>query len=135
MRAGLEKAPEDAALSAEFVCDSSVIGGCFDAEFKEDSRRFIEAVKNNQITLLLSQVVIRQILDAPENVQELLASVPTTAVERIPLSTEVIKLLARPSSSIDETIGATTAQPLKEDNALKLVTFAFSSVSAPVDRA
>jgi len=65
-------------------CDSSVIGGYFDPEFERESRRFIDAVKNGRIVMLLSEVVIQEILLAPENVQNVLASIPTSSIERVP---------------------------------------------------
>ncbi len=73
-------------------CDSSVIGGYFDPEFETDSRRFFDAVKEGRILLLVSEVVVQEILQASENVQNLLASIPTSSVERVPLSKEVIEL-------------------------------------------
>ncbi|MBI4548996.1 MAG: hypothetical protein HY707_13515 [Ignavibacteriae bacterium] len=73
-------------------CDSSVIGGYFDPEFEMDSQRFIDAVKKGQIVMLVSEVVVEEILQAPEDVQNLLASIPTSSVERVPLSEEVIEL-------------------------------------------
>lgn len=73
-------------------CDSSVIGGYFDPEFETDSRRFIEAVKNGQIVMLVSEVAVQEILQPPESVQSLLASIPTSSVERVPLSKEIIEL-------------------------------------------
>jgi predicted nucleic acid-binding protein len=73
-------------------CDSSVIGGYFDPEFERESRRFIDAVKNGRIVMLLSEVVIQEILLAPENIQNVLASIPTSSLERVPLSTEIIEL-------------------------------------------
>lgn len=42
--------------------------------------------------MLLSEVVIQEILQAPENVQNVLASIPTSSIERVPLSTEIIEL-------------------------------------------
>ena len=73
-------------------CDSSVIGGYFDSEFEADSQRFIDAVKKGRIVMLVSEVVLQEILEAPENVQNLLDSMPTSSVERVPLSREVIEL-------------------------------------------
>lgn len=73
-------------------CDSSVIGGYFDPEFETDSRRFIEAVKKGHIVTLMTEVVVEEILDAPKNVRDLLASIPQSSVERVPLSKEVIEL-------------------------------------------
>ena len=73
-------------------CDSSVIGGYFDTEFEADSRRFVDAVKKGRIVMLVSEVVVQEILQAPEKVQSLLASIPTSSVERVALNKEVIEL-------------------------------------------
>lgn len=73
-------------------CDSSVIGGYFDPEFETDSRRFIAAARNGRILMLLSEVVVQEILQAPENVQNLLSSIPSSCIEKIELSMEVIEL-------------------------------------------
>ena len=37
--------------------DTSVIGGCFDTEFAEDSRRVIDAVMAGQARLLFSEII------------------------------------------------------------------------------
>jgi len=37
--------------------DTSVFGGCLDAEFAEDSRRVIDAVMSGKARLLFSEVV------------------------------------------------------------------------------
>ncbi len=77
---------------SRIYCDSSVIGGYFDAEFEKDSRRFLESVKDNKIVMLVSEVVIQEILQAPKNVQNLLAAIPTSSVERIALNNDIIEL-------------------------------------------
>src|SRR4030067_1810537 len=73
-------------------CDSSVIGGYFDPEFEKGSRRFIDAVKNGRIVMLLSEVVVQEILHAPENIQNLLASIPASSIEKVLLNPEIIEL-------------------------------------------
>lgn len=73
-------------------CDSSVIGGYFDPEFESRSHRFIDAVTNGRIVMLLSEVVVQEILQAPENVQNLLGSIPASSIEKVPLSPEIIEL-------------------------------------------
>jgi len=72
--------------------DSSVIGGYFDAEFESDSRRFIDSVKNGKVIMLVSEVVVQEILQAPEKVQMLLESIPPSFIEKVPLTKEVIEL-------------------------------------------
>jgi predicted nucleic acid-binding protein len=69
-----------------------VIGGCYDSEFQEDSQRFISAVKSGRILMLLSEVVVQEILQAPANIQNLLASLPSHCIEKVELDMEVIEL-------------------------------------------
>lgn len=42
--------------------------------------------------MLVSEVVLQEILHAPQNVQDLLASIPPSSVERVPLTNEIIEL-------------------------------------------
>ena len=72
--------------------DSSVFGGCFDEEFEDESRRFFEQVKAGRILVLISQVVVDELADAPASVQQVLASLPPEAIETVGLTSEVIGL-------------------------------------------
>ena len=74
--------------------DTSVFGGCFDAEFAEDSRRVIDAVMSGQARLLHSEIVEAELLNAPEPVRRLFAELPDSFRERIAFSPEV-EALAR----------------------------------------
>lgn len=57
-------------------CDTSVVGGCFDAEFVTDSLRLVEAVRKRWLVLLLSDVVLAELAYAPAQVQQVLQSLP-----------------------------------------------------------
>ncbi|MBM3323232.1 type II toxin-antitoxin system VapC family toxin, partial [candidate division WOR-3 bacterium] len=74
--------------------DTSVFGGCFDAEFAEDSRRVIDAVMSGRVRLLFSELVEAELLGAPEPVRRLFVELPGTARERVAFSAEV-EVLAR----------------------------------------
>jgi predicted nucleic acid-binding protein len=74
--------------------DTSVIGGCFDAEFAEDSRRVVEAVLSGRARLLFSEIVEAELLSAPEPVRRLFAELPDSTRERIVFTPEV-EALAR----------------------------------------
>ena len=50
-------------------CDTSVIGGCLDPEFAEHSLRFVEEVKAGRIVLLISELLVRELTDAPPAVR------------------------------------------------------------------
>jgi len=74
--------------------DTSVFGGCFDAEFADDSRRVIDAVMSGKARLLFSDIVEAELLGAPDAVRLLFAELPGRARERIAFSPEV-EALAR----------------------------------------
>lgn len=69
-----------------------MIGGCLDTEFAKDSLRFMESVRQGQIIILVSEVVVREILQAPPRVQDILFSMPAQCVERVTLTTEILAL-------------------------------------------
>ncbi len=72
--------------------DSSVIGGCHDVGFDEDSRRVIDGVHRGKAILLTSEVVVREISTAPQPVQDVLAGIPPASVEIVTLTEEVLAL-------------------------------------------
>jgi hypothetical protein len=69
--------------------DTSVIGGCFDAKFSEDSRRVIDAILIGRATLLFSEVLEAELMNAPEQVRRLFANIPDSVCERIAFSSEI----------------------------------------------
>ncbi|MDI6766172.1 MAG: hypothetical protein QME52_05050 [Bacteroidota bacterium] len=72
--------------------DSSVIGGYYDPKYEDDSRRVIEYARNKRITVLISEVVVQEILNAPTRVQDVLFSIPSDTLERIELTPEILSL-------------------------------------------
>ena len=72
--------------------DTSVIGGCGDAEFAEDSLRLIELARCGKIVLLVSDVVVQELADAPSSIVRLLNGLPDLAVEAVSLSEVVFRL-------------------------------------------
>jgi len=72
--------------------DTSVIGGCFDEEFADDSKRLMEAVKRGDFIVLISEIVLAELGDAPEDVKNLLISLPENMIEKVTVSEEIIGL-------------------------------------------
>jgi hypothetical protein len=72
--------------------DTSAIGECHDPEFAEDSRRFIEGVRQGRFVLLTSEIVLTELQDAPEEVRSILPSLPEEAVEPVTIGEEVLAL-------------------------------------------
>ena len=72
--------------------DTSAIGGCYDPEFAMDSLRLIESARRGRLVLLLSDIVIRELEEAPKRVRDILPSLPPAAVERVELTEEILDL-------------------------------------------
>jgi predicted nucleic acid-binding protein len=72
--------------------DTSVFGGCFDDEFAEDSKTFFEEIRSGRFTLVVSSITLRELLDAPEEVRRVLASLPAEYVETLGDSPEITEL-------------------------------------------
>ena len=50
--------------------DTSVFGGCFDKEFDDESRAFFEQVSSGKLVLLISDLTVRELENAPREVRE-----------------------------------------------------------------
>lgn len=74
--------------------DTSVLGGCEDDEFRTASVRLLETFIRGEMTLVLSELTLRELETAPEPVRKLVASVPEAHVEPLGLSPEAEELAA-----------------------------------------
>ena len=72
--------------------DTSVFGGSFDNEFAIESERFFDLVRAGRVKILVSEVVVRELANAPVRVRELLRSLPADSVEQVRLTRDVIDL-------------------------------------------
>ena len=72
--------------------DTSVIGGCLDEEFAEDSKRLIRAVLDGKVVMLVSEVVVEEIREAPVEVREILDSISNERIEIVPLTAQIREL-------------------------------------------
>jgi len=72
--------------------DTSVIGGCLDAEFSEPSRKLMRMVADGDAILLASDLMLRELDGAPPEVQAVLAALPLTVLERVALNDEADRL-------------------------------------------
>ena len=75
-----------------FYVDTSVFGGCFDDEFEEISNRLFEEFRSGRFILLFSAVTLRELKEAPVQVQNLLRGIPEDFVEAVPETQEVLEL-------------------------------------------
>ncbi len=74
--------------------DTSVLGGCEDDEFREPSRRLLEAFVNGELILVLSELTLRELETAPEGVRAIVGRVPEEHIEPLSLSPEAEELAA-----------------------------------------
>jgi hypothetical protein len=72
--------------------DTSVFGGCFDDEFADESRRFFTDIKTGRFTLVISATTLRELDQAPNEVQKVLDELPPKNVEIIESSDEITYL-------------------------------------------
>lgn len=75
-------------MKARIYTDTSVLGGCEDDEFREPSRPLLEAFQRGEFTLVLSELTVRALEDAPGPVRAVLGMVPDEHIEALALSPE-----------------------------------------------
>lgn len=61
--------------------DTSVVGGCFDDEFSEESHALFEMAKRGKISLLISNILADELTLAPESVQNVITELPQGSFE------------------------------------------------------
>ncbi|MEJ7683659.1 MAG: hypothetical protein WKG06_38530 [Segetibacter sp.] len=79
-------------MKQRIYIDTSVIGGYFDEEFKEDTIKLFERLENNEIIFVVSDLLDLELLNAPQHVRELLLNYSADKFERIELIEEAIML-------------------------------------------
>jgi predicted nucleic acid-binding protein len=75
-------------MKPRIYTDTSVVGGCEDSEFRDASRRLLEAFRRGDTTLVISELTLRELEAAPAGVRGALGRVPTDFIEVLPVSTE-----------------------------------------------
>jgi hypothetical protein len=68
--------------------DTSVFGGCFDDEFRVESKRLFDEVRLGQFVMVVSDVTLDELELAPEAVRQVLAEIPPEQVEFVNASAE-----------------------------------------------
>jgi hypothetical protein len=76
----------------KFYVDTSVWGGCFDKEFSEWTIPFFEQAKQGLFTIVLSDVTIGELQNAPHSVRELPTTIPAQFIELVSITTEQLYL-------------------------------------------
>ena len=76
----------------KFYVDTSAWGGFCDKEFSEWTIPFIEQARQGLLTTVLSEVTIGELQNAPENVQDLPATIPPQFIELVTITDEQFTL-------------------------------------------
>ena len=72
--------------------DTSVIGGYFDIEFEKETRILFDSIESQKYDIMYSSVTEDELLNAPEQVRNLLESIPDLLIKRVDLTEEAVKL-------------------------------------------
>lgn len=81
-------------MKPRIYTDTSVLGGCEDEEFRDASRKLIDAFVLGELTLVLSELALRELEAAPDGVMRALEGVPEAHIELISVTTEAEELAA-----------------------------------------
>jgi predicted nucleic acid-binding protein len=72
--------------------DTSVIGGYYDEEFQEATRELFKRLETNEIIFVVSDLLDLELLEAPEQVRQLLEKYSADKFERVALTADAIQL-------------------------------------------
>ena len=79
-------------MKQRIYIDTSVVGGYFDEEFKDDTLPLFERLDKGEIIFVVSDLLDLELINAPQKVRELLHNYPVGKFDRIELTEEAILL-------------------------------------------
>ena len=79
-------------MKQRIYIDTSVVGGYFDEEFKNDTIPLFERLEKGEIIFVVSDLLDLELINAPQKVRDLLHNFSTDKFNRIELTEEAIKL-------------------------------------------
>ena len=79
-------------MKKRIYIDTSIVGGYFDEEFKDDTIRLFKRFEKGEIIFVVSDLLEIELINAPKNVKELLYNYSADKFERVQLTEESIKL-------------------------------------------
>ncbi|GHT42581.1 hypothetical protein FACS189443_5750 [Planctomycetales bacterium] len=75
--------------------DTSVVGGAVEPEFQELKKPFWDAVADGNISIVVSEILDRELKGAPEKVRLFFADLPESQIERVTSTEQTEELAAR----------------------------------------
>lgn len=79
-------------MKQRIYIDTSIVGGYFDDEFKEDTRKLFDRFQNGFVTFVVSDLLEIELLEAPQRVRDLLTKYSGSNLEVVALTQEVFDL-------------------------------------------
>ena len=79
-------------MKRRIYADTSVIGGCVDAEFEKASQLLMETFRRSEATLVISSLTLLELASAPAAVQAALSRVPEADREYVELTEDAVVL-------------------------------------------
>jgi predicted nucleic acid-binding protein len=68
--------------------DTSIVGGFFDKEFAEPTKALFERLKKKEVVFVISNVLEGELLNAPQQVKDLLSRYEDCELEKVKISRE-----------------------------------------------
>jgi len=93
-------------MKQRIYIDTSVVGGYFDEEFKEATMALFQRLENKEILFVVSDLLDLELINAPQEVRELLYNYSSDKFERVELTEEAMKLA---NTYIDEKVVGRTS--------------------------
>ncbi|HPN41026.1 MAG TPA: PIN domain-containing protein [Candidatus Cloacimonadota bacterium] len=72
--------------------DTSVIGGCFDPEFKEFSLSLFRQIEKNLWTAIISDITLQELASAPQEVRDVLIGIRDVNIEYQTVNNDIVDL-------------------------------------------
>ncbi len=72
--------------------DTSVFGGYFESKFSKESKYVVDGLNSGRGILITSEILFTEIDKAPEQVREILYTIPDKNTEFVPITDDVEKL-------------------------------------------
>ena len=82
-------------MKQRIYTDTSVIGGCFDKEFADASTQLLNTFKTREAIIVVSDLTLLELQDAPSRVRAVLEEVPLGYKEDVELTEEAAALAER----------------------------------------
>lgn len=78
-----------------FYLDTSVFGGYFDPDFRDDSQNLFSQIEGGNMLVVISELTASELLQAPAGVRNLVNVIPAGKLEIVPITKETTELAER----------------------------------------